>query len=179
MVTRQTAQDILDRMTRNWPQAVTPTAELMMRVFRLNDLVFENSRQETARQGLSFTEFEVLAALRSASPPYELAPTELYSAILISSGGLTKVLGALERRKLIGRVKDKADRRSLRVRLTPAGERLAEDSMANVLKADGDLLKGALSKGEMGALIASLRKLLLAVERPGAPCRHTRQRGQG
>lgn len=168
MVTKQTAQDILARMSRNWPQAVTPTAELMMRIYRLNDLVFENARRETARHGLSFTEFEVLAALRSAPPPYELAPTELYSAILISSGGLTKVLGALERRKLIRRVKDKADRRSLRVRLTPAGKRLAEDSMAKVLKADGDLLKGALSKGEMGTLIASLRKLLLAVERPGA-----------
>jgi len=112
-----------------------------------------------------------LAALRSAPPPYELAPTELYSAVLISSGGLTKVLKALERRKLIGRVKDKNDRRSLRVRLMPAGKRLAEDSMAKILKADGDFLKGALSRREMGTLIASLRKLLLAVERPAPPRR--------
>lgn len=167
MVMKQTAQDILGRMRRNWPQAVTPTAELMMRIYRLNSLVFENASRETARHGLSFTEFEVLAALRSAPPPHELAPTELYSAILISSGGLTKVLAALERRKLIGRVKDKADRRSLRVRLTPAGKRRAEVSMANVIKADGDLLKGALSKSEMEVLIASLRKLLMAIERPG------------
>ena len=167
MATKQTAQDILARMARNWPQAVTPTAELVMRVFRLNDLVFDNAGQETARHGLSFTEFEVLAALRSAPPPHELAPTELYSAILISSGGLTKVMGALERRRLIGRVKDKTDRRSLRVRLTASGKRLVEEAMADVLKADGDLLNGALSSGEIGTLIASLRKLLSALERRG------------
>ncbi len=167
MVTKQTAQDLLARMARNWPEAVTPTAELMMRIYRLNDLAFENASRETARHGLSFTEFEVLAALRSAAPPFEATPTELYSAILISSGGLTKVLAALERRRLVGRVKDTSDRRSLRVRLTPAGKRLAEETMAEVLEVDGDLLAGALSKTEMAALIASLRKLLLAVERGG------------
>ena len=127
-------------MRENWPDVVTPSTELMMRIYRLNDLVRENAIRQTEQSGLSFTEFEVLVALRSVKPPHELIPTDLYQAILISSGGLTKVLRALEERGLIARARGETDRRSKPVRLTAAGKNLAERVMPRVLESDEKLL---------------------------------------
>jgi DNA-binding MarR family transcriptional regulator len=151
-------------MKKTWPKTVTPTVEVILSIYRLNDLARANARRQTSRRGLSLTDIDVLAALRSAPPPHELSPTELYSAVLISSGGLTKVLHSLEHRGLIRRVADDKDRRSRRVRLTPAGRALAERAVAAVQASGDDLISRALSTGEMARLADLLRKLLLAVE---------------
>src|SRR5262249_62125986 len=94
---RQTADEILSARAKNWPEAVTPIAHLMERVFRFSNLVVENATREAAGHGLTLTEFEVLASLRNAPPPHELTPPDLYGAGLISSGGPTWPLHSLER----------------------------------------------------------------------------------
>ena len=48
--------------------------------------------------------------LRSVPSPYELTPTELYDAVLLSSGGMTKVLRRLETRGLVSRGENPAGR---------------------------------------------------------------------
>ena len=159
---RHTTEESLARMKKTWPKTVTPTVEVILSIYRLNDRARANARRQTSRRGLSLTDIDVLAALRSA--PHELSPTELYSAVLISSGGLTKVLHSLEHRGLIGRVADDKDRRSRRVRLTPAGRALAERAVAAVQASGDDLISRALSTAEMARLADLLRKLLLAVE---------------
>lgn len=164
---RHTAEEALARMRKNWPKAVTPAAEVMIRVYRLSDLLRARAQKLVSRHGLSLTEIDVLAALRRAPPPHELSPTELYSAVLISSGGLTKVLHGLEQRDLISRVADDVDRRSRRVRLTPAGRALAERTAAAAQVPDEDLFSKTLSTAETARLAALLRKVLLAVEQDG------------
>jgi DNA-binding MarR family transcriptional regulator len=164
---RHTAEKSLARMKKNWPKAVTPTAEVCFRVYRLSDLARARAQRLTSRHGLSLTEIDVLAALRRAPPPQELSPTELYSAVLISSGGLTKVLHGLEKRGLIARVADDVDRRSRPVRLTPAGRALAERTVAAVQASNEELFSKTVSTAEMARLAALLRKVLLAVEQDG------------
>jgi DNA-binding MarR family transcriptional regulator len=161
---RHTAEELLVRMRKNWPKAIAPIAEVLLRVYRLNDLARANAQKQASRYGLSLTDFAVLAALRSAPPPCELSPTELYSAVLISSGGLTKVLYGLERRGLISRVADDADRRSRRVRLTPEGRALAERTVATLQESGEGLFGKVLSPSEMARLASLLRKVLLALE---------------
>jgi DNA-binding MarR family transcriptional regulator len=107
----------------------------------------------------------VLATLRGLPPPCELTPTELYGAVLISSGGLTKVLYGLEQRGLISRVADDTDGRSRRVRLTPAGRALAERTLATLQASGEELFGTGLSAADMARLASLLRKALLAVER--------------
>src|SRR5258707_15791932 len=143
---RHTMEESLARMKKTWPKTVTPTVEVFLSIYRLNDLARANARRQTSRRGLSLTDIDVLAALRSAPPPHELSPTELYSAVLISSGGLTKVLHGLEHRGLIGRVPDDEDRRSHRVRLTPAGRTLAERTPAAAEASDAELFSWAPSQ---------------------------------
>ena len=161
---RRTADDLLKARAQHWPEAVTPISRLMVRVFRFGNLVLENARREVASHGLTLTEFEVLVTLRSVQPPHQLAPTELYGAVLISSGGLTKVLYAMEGRKLITRREGETDRRSKPVRLTAKGRALAERAMADVLRTDGELVAGGLSENEIERLTRMLGKLLATLE---------------
>jgi DNA-binding MarR family transcriptional regulator len=163
---RQTAADILRVREENWPEAVTPTAHLMVRTFRFSSLIAGNAMRQIAGHGLTFTEFEVLVTLRGVAPPHELAPTDLYGAILISSGGLTKVMYALEKRNLITRGKGRTDRRSKPVRLTAKGRALAERVMADVLRTDDEFISRGLSDAEVERLTRLLRKLLATLE-PG------------
>ena len=162
----QTADEILRVRAENWPEAVTPIAHLMVRIFRFGNLVLENATRQAAANGLTLTEFEVLATLRGVPPPHELVPTDLYGAVLISSGGLTKVLHALQKRRLITRAEGEADRRSKPVRLTAKGRALAERAMADVLRTDGELISSGLAEAEIERLTRLLRKLLATLE-PG------------
>ena len=164
---RHTAEESLARMKKNWPKGITPTVEVCMRVHRFSDLGRAKAQQVVSRHGLSLTEIDVLAALRRAPPPHELSPTELYSAVLITSGGLTKVLHGLEQRGLISRVADDVDRRSRRVRLMPAGRALAERVVSAVQASDEELFAKALSAAETARLAALLRKLLVVLEPDG------------
>jgi DNA-binding MarR family transcriptional regulator len=164
---RHTAEESLARMKKNWPKGITPTVEVCLRVHRLSDLGRANAQRVVSRHGLSLTEIDVLAALRRAPPPHELSPTELYGAVLISSGGLTKVLHGLEHRGLISRVADDVDRRSRRVRLMVAGRALAERTVSAVQASDEELFAKALSVAETARLAALLRKLLLVLEPDG------------
>jgi DNA-binding MarR family transcriptional regulator len=164
---RQTADDILKTRGENWPEAVTPVTHLMVRIFRFGNLILANAERQMAALGLTFTEFEVLVTLRGMAPPHELVPTELYGAVLISSGGLTKVLHALENKNLIRRRKGHTDGRSKPVRLTTKGRALAERVMAEVLRSDGELISRGLSAAEIERLTRLFRKLLATIEPAG------------
>lgn len=58
-----------------------------------------------------------------------LTPTELYDAIVFSSGGMTKVLKKLEDRGYILRKPSQNDKRSLLVCITPLGSELVVESL--------------------------------------------------
>jgi DNA-binding MarR family transcriptional regulator len=150
----------------HWPEAVPPIAQLMVRVFRVGSLIHDTTVGRAATHGLSFAEFEVLVTLRGMAPPHQLMPTDLYRAVLMSSGGLTKVLHGLEKRGLVTRVEGKTDRRSKPVRLTAKGRTMAERAMTDVHESDRKLILGGLAKSEVAHLTRLLRKLLITLE-PG------------
>jgi DNA-binding MarR family transcriptional regulator len=150
--------------SEHWPEAVTPIAHLMMRVYRFGGLVQASSMKRAGTYGLSPAEFEVLVTLRGVARPHKLMPTELYGAVLMSSGGLTKVLQGLERRGLITRAEGKVDRRSKPVRLTAKGRALAERAMSDVLETSRRLIRSGLSEAEIEWLTKLLRKVLNVLE---------------
>ena len=161
---RQAVDERLKKRSQNWPEAVTPISHLMVRIYRVGGLIHDNSMACAAAHGLTFAEFEVLATLRGVPAPNELRPTELYSAVLMSSGGLTKVLHGLEQRRLITRPEGKSDRRNKPVRLTTKGRVLAECAMADVLQSAQKLILSGLSQSEVERSTRLLRKLLAALE---------------
>ena len=147
-------------MRANWPQVNLEPAELVLRLYRVRDLLFGRSRGVMDAQGLSPAEFNALAALRRQPPPHELTPSAISTTIAISTGGMTKALNKLEEAGYVSRQVSAKDRRSRRVRLTASGKARIEEAMAGLLVHHKVTLDGILGPGEKAELIGLLQKLL-------------------
>lgn len=108
---------------------------------------------------LSMAEFDVLATLRNAPPPFMMTPKEIQDEVVITSGGLTKVMLQLESRGLVTRLQQEEDLRVKPIKLTLQGKRLIEKSMAQMVKEVGGWFRGALDQKERKLLTALLGKL--------------------
>ncbi len=117
-----------------------------------------------ARHGLDTGEFDVLTTLLRAGPPYRLRPTELFTGLMISSGGLTDRLARLEKAGLIGRSRSGSDGRSLLVHLTDKGKTTAEAAFREDMAVEARLLE-SLTDGERDQLAALLTKLALSLDK--------------
>jgi DNA-binding MarR family transcriptional regulator len=74
------------------------------------------------RERITVTEFDVLITLANASA-HQLRMTDLARATMLSSGGMTRLVGRLEDPGLVRRDSDPGDARAFRATLTPAGQR--------------------------------------------------------
>jgi DNA-binding MarR family transcriptional regulator len=74
------------------------------------------------RDRITVSEFDVLITLENA-PAHQLRMTDLARATMLSSGGMTRLVGRLEDRGLVRRDPDPDDARAFRATLTPAGDR--------------------------------------------------------
>jgi DNA-binding MarR family transcriptional regulator len=83
----------------------------------------ELDRRLAAEHGLSLAEFDVLITLFNGNRD-GTRMTELARSIMFSPAGLSHLVTRMERDRLVVRRVDPADRRSIRVRLTPAGRAL-------------------------------------------------------
>jgi len=112
-----------------------------------------------ARFELSLVEFDVLVTLRNAPAPHQLTPSEIQAEVVITSGGLTKVMTQLETRGLVLRHQLQRDLRIKPLGLTAAGKARAETAMLQVVAATRQWLRAALSESEIEQLTALLSKL--------------------
>lgn len=158
MDTKYSIQELVRRMNTNWHEASTTENAVILSLVRLTDLGLEKSRAKLSPLGLTQAAFEVLITLRSLAPPRQLTPTELQKSILITSGGMTKVLHQLEQQNYIERKENPEDGRSMFVLLTDAGAAYAEQAMAEVAKGDREVLLTAFTPEELEVL----RSMLLA-----------------
>jgi DNA-binding MarR family transcriptional regulator len=161
---RDHVDEIVGQWRRERPDLDVAPLGLWGRLFRVVDLADEALGPEFARHGLQPGWFDLLAALRRAGPPYELNPTELMRATLVSSGGITKRLDRLEDAGLVERRPDPADRRGTRVRLTRRG-RAVIDRAIETHVANEERLLSSLGAGDRRALDELLRTLLSDLER--------------
>lgn len=159
--------DHVDRLRRQWarelPDLDTGPMAILGRAYRLSNLVRGGIEATFADFGLDRGEFDVIATLRRSGPPYRLAPTQLYTALMISSGGLTHRLDRLEKAGLIRREKSPSDGRGLLVVLTEAGEARAEAAFRADMANEAAHLR-VLDVRERELLADLLRKLIVGVE---------------
>jgi DNA-binding MarR family transcriptional regulator len=107
--------------------------------------------------------FDLLAALRRSGRPFELNPTELMSATMLSSGGVTKRLDRLAEAGLVERRPDPDDRRGTLVRLTGKGLSVIDKAVEAHI-ANEERLLGPLEPAERKTLDMLLRRLLVPLE---------------
>jgi DNA-binding MarR family transcriptional regulator len=162
----EAAQDQVDEVIERWARErpgldVRPMA-VMTRVIRLNQQREQLWQELYAKFGVKQGECDVLAALRSSGPPYQLSPTVLFRTLCLSSGAMTARLDRLEEQGLVERRPDPQDRRGTVVALTEAGRELEDRAMPELMRRGEQLLSG-LSAEELDELAALLRKLLLSL----------------
>jgi DNA-binding MarR family transcriptional regulator len=143
-----------------WSESHAPdTLPLILHLHHAREITLVRARPIWARHTLTPAEFDVLAALRNAPPPYRLTPSQLQDCVLITSGGLTKVMRQLEARNLVLRSQDPHDQRVKPIRLTHAGRTLIEHVMAEVGGAADAWLRSILDAQEIATLSALLKRL--------------------
>ena len=118
------SDDAIDRLIDQWREArpdldPAPMA-VLARLFRAAGAADRAVEAGLAEHGLQPGWFDVLSALRRAGAPHRLSPGRLSSAVMLSTGGMTKRLDRMEAAGLIRRTPDPADRRGLLVGLTTA-----------------------------------------------------------
>ncbi|KXF75506.1 MarR family transcriptional regulator [Paramesorhizobium deserti] len=159
--------DHVDRRRRQWarelPDLDTEPMAILGRAFRLSNLVRPSIEATFAGFGLDRGEFDVIATLRRAGRPYRLTPTEIYSSLMISSGGLTHRLDRLEKAGLVRREKSSSDGRSVLVALTETGVARAEEAFRMDMANESRFLQ-VLDRQEREALADLLRKLITGIE---------------
>ncbi|ATY11758.1 MarR family transcriptional regulator [Amycolatopsis sp. AA4] len=108
--------------------------------------------------GLRLPHFAVLAGLSDFGP---LAQHALADRLGLNRSHLVGYLDELERRSLVGRERDSADRRRHRVALTEAGKALTRELKAEASRSQ-DVFLAELSASERETLISLLRRVVVA-----------------
>jgi DNA-binding MarR family transcriptional regulator len=131
----------------------------LLRIGRIIDRV--GSRQWERAFGLSGGEIRVLLALRRAGGDYAMRPTDLFRALLVTSGAITKKVDRMSKAGLVRRI----NKGGLRVQLTTKGKQVADKTMTEISRAS--LLsktRVSLSSQERKVLAQLCEKLLLDFE---------------
>lgn len=159
--------DEVDRLVAAWgrerPDLDVRPLEVLSRVTRLARHLDRARREAFTDHALEVWEFDVLAALRRAGPPYTLSPGQLLAQTLVTSGTMTNRIDRLESRRLAQRLPDPDDRRGVRVRLTAEGKERVDSALADLLAREQALLAG-LTPRQQDSLSGLLRQLVAPFE---------------
>jgi DNA-binding MarR family transcriptional regulator len=111
----------------------------LTRLARLQDSRYEAMCVE--RFGITAAEMRLLFALRRSGRPYARRPTDLFRALIVTSGAITKQVNRLVAKNLVGRTNDPLHGGGFLVHLTAKGLKVAnaasEDQAENSLIASG------------------------------------------
>ncbi|MEY9963030.1 DNA-binding MarR family transcriptional regulator [Streptacidiphilus sp. MAP12-16] len=156
-------EDEVDRLVAAWrrerPDLDVEPLEVLSRISRLARHLDRARRTAFAEHNLEPWEFDVLTALRRAGAPYQLSPGQLLTQTLVTSGTMTNRIDRLAGKGLVQRLPDPGDRRGVLVRLTTAGQDLADAALAGLLAHERALL-AELSAAQRGDLAGLLRQLV-------------------
>jgi DNA-binding MarR family transcriptional regulator len=163
-VPRRTSEELLHLFKENWPEGYSSSEEVMLRLYHVALRHTEVMQRFLAQFELSTAEFVTLRVLRREPAPHVMAPSVLHETLVMSPGGMTKVLKQLEAKRLVGRGADHTDKRRNLVQLTGAGEEKVTHVQQAVRELDVVLLDRTLSVRDQERLAQLLRKLLISLE---------------
>lgn len=160
---RDAVDTILQQWSKERPDLDASPMAVIGRIGRCSALLRRELEQVFARFGLSAWEFDVLATLRRSGAPYCLAPTALFSALMITSGTMTRQLQQLEAAGWVSRSPNPGDARSLLVQLTPAGLELIDRALGAHVDNEARIL-ATLAPATRAQLAEGLAQLLAILE---------------
>ncbi len=137
-----------------------------MRLGTIVDRAYD--RMCKTRYGVSGGDMRVLLALRRSGPPYVRRPTDLFRALLVTSGAITKKVDRLVEAGLAERLPDPSHSGGFLVHLTKRGLQFVEETVENL--ASEPILAPAMrqfSSAERDEINRYALRILSALEHSG------------
>jgi DNA-binding MarR family transcriptional regulator len=159
---RDAVDAILDQWQRERPDLDSSPIGVVGRLSRVSRELEARLEPVYKAHGLEPGWHDVLATLRRQGPPFQMRPTDLTSATMLTSSGMTKRLDKLEGAGLIARAPDPKDRRGTLIALTDEGRALIDAVTPDHLANEASLLE-SLTAAERAQLADLLRKLNLSL----------------
>ena len=121
------------------------------------------------RYHISGSDMRVLFALRRGGPPYVKRPTDLFKALLVTSGAMTKKVDRLASLGMVERVRDPGHLGGFLIRLTRKGVQVADEMVEALAKRSAiDPAMGQFTAAEREQLGRFALRMLTALEAAGA-----------
>jgi DNA-binding MarR family transcriptional regulator len=145
------------------PSATTPQTsaaiEAFVRLVRASAAVTRQlSAQLNVDHGLSINDYEALLLLARA-PDSRMRRVDLANGLLLTAGGVTRLLDGLERDSFVAREECPSDRRVTYAVLTEAGRDKLRDASESHTRQIRELLGGSYDEDELAQLIVLLDRL--------------------
>ena len=134
--------EIIDQWKRERPDLDVSPQGVIGRLHRLAGYLTDELLVVYRQHGLGEGEFDVLATLRRAGDPFELAPGELADHTMVTTGAMTKRLDRLVDAGLVTRRPSAADGRGRVVGLTRKGRKLIDSAFTDHIANEHRLLAG-------------------------------------
>lgn len=155
---------LMDRYRRIRPDIDWAPFELSFRIGRAALILDEAGRRVANSLELRLAENKVLFTILSGGPPFQMTPSQLCGELLSGSGAITNcidrlvALGLVERRPVLN------DGRSVLIRLTRRGRRIANELLGVMAEPEFEMIRSSLTKSEQDIITKLLRKLLRSIE---------------
>lgn len=165
--TKSYVKDVADSWARERPD-LEPDDYLHLiyaiRLGRMLDRLDDKRNQKLC--GLSGSEMRVLFALRRAGKPFVRRPTDLFKAVLVTSGAITKQVSRLVEAGYVRRIPDPDNGGGFLVQLTQAGIARADEGMTQLAEQSNEHSnEGSLTREERHMFRILCEKFLLDLER--------------
>ena len=160
------ARDIAKSWASERPDLDPLNYLLPIYMVRLGRIVERDGDQMWKKKfGISSPDMRVLLALRRAGADFSRRPTDLFQALLVTSGAITKIVDRLSADGLVKRRPDPSDKGGFLVQLTTKGRKVADDALT--LMANTSVLVNSrisLSKNERKLMVDLCERILLDIE---------------
>ncbi|KDM93306.1 MarR family transcriptional regulator [Photobacterium galatheae] len=157
--------DHVEKLLMQWrqqcPDLDCSSMAIIGRLSRVNRLISQKRQTGIEGHGLSEIEFDILVTLRLMAHP--VTPTELYQTLMVSSGAVSTRIERMVQQDWVERVASQHDRRSYKVRITPAGRTLIDQIIETNLDLEKSFLE-PLTEEEQVKISTLLRHWLLSID---------------
>jgi DNA-binding MarR family transcriptional regulator len=162
-------RDHVDELVDSWaaerPDLDTSPIGVVYRLTRVAASWTTEIDRLFAAEGITSSDFAVLANLRRAGAPFQLSQRQLMSALRLTSGTISQRIDKLAGRDFVERHPDPHDARATLVTLTAAGLAAFDDIGPRHLANEAQLV-AALPADQRDVLGRILRTLLIEIEQP-------------
>jgi DNA-binding MarR family transcriptional regulator len=160
------ARDIADSWARERPDLDPLDYLLPIYMVRLGRIVERDGDQMWKKLfKISSPEMRVLLALRRAGGDFSRRPTDLFRALLVTSGAITKIVDRLSVDGLVKRRPDPSDKGGFLIHLTAKGKKVADDALTQMARTTVlATSRISLSKKERKLMVDLCERILLDIE---------------